>query len=144
VPPKKAQFSRKEGTRTPKDAGEVYLHFSFRFLREEEPPKNPQSLASWEAENLSSPLLNSLRHLSTVPLPKLIDQQIIKIYGKYPPKDKCDFKEPENIPSGAHWASLRKIAGQKGRVAGFILNQIFYVVFLDKDHQFWKSELKNT
>ena len=32
------------------------------------------------------------------------------------------------------------IKGQKGRVAGHIIDNIFYVVFLDREHRFYITE----
>lgn len=36
------------------------------------------------------------------------------------------------------------IKGQKPRVAGHIIDNVFYVVFLDKDHKFFPAPLKRT
>jgi hypothetical protein len=36
------------------------------------------------------------------------------------------------------------IKGQKGRVAGHIIENVFYLVFLDKEHRFFITEKKNT
>lgn len=145
MPPSiKRSYQRNEAIRTPQDAGKVYLSFSFRYLHENLPAKNPQSITSWEGDGLLLPLLNSLKHLSQQPLPTLVEQKLLGIYDSYPPANVTDFKCPDNLPQSIKWGALRNIGGQKKRVAGFILDQVFYIVFLDKDHQFWKSGLKNT
>lgn len=59
--------------------------------------------------------------------------------------ENSDFKKPDfEIPENAKWGVIKKIGGQKGRVAGFLWDNIFYVVFLDKEHKFYKTEKKNT
>lgn len=35
-------------------------------------------------------------------------------------------------------------AWQKGRVAGYVIGNVFYVVFLDQNHRFWVTEKKGT
>jgi hypothetical protein len=47
-----------------------------------------------------------------------------------------------HIIEDAEWASLH-IKG-KERIAGHIIGNVFYVVFLDKDHRFWRTEKKHT
>ena len=36
------------------------------------------------------------------------------------------------------------VKGQKGRVAGHIIDNIFYVVFLDREHRFYITEKRHT
>jgi len=80
------------------------------------------------------------------------------IYGNFPNKRKCDFKLPTYIPMEAEWGRFR-LSG-KVRLVGFMLSKehqsnkdkdgfsyctnTFYVVFLDKNHKFYKTEPKNT
>lgn len=52
---------------------------------------------------------------------------------------KCSFgKRKENT------RVITSIGGQKGRVAGYMKENTFYIVFLDKNHQFWITEKKHT
>ncbi len=70
-------------------------------------------------------------------------------YGKYPVNS--DFTIPSNIPNPEDliWSRFRLM--QKVRVCGFFVSQeiakkyslsenTFYIVFLDKDHRFYKTE----
>ena len=67
--------------------------------------------------------------------------KFIKVYGDFP--TNSEFKNP--FPeSELSWAVIMKISGQKGRVAGYIIGHIFYVVFLDAAHKFYPTEKKNT
>jgi hypothetical protein len=91
----------------------------------------------------------SLSHWSECINPPLV------IYGNFP--DKSDFTHPKHVPHDVLWARFR--LGNKVRLVGFIVpealhdnvvtiggNQyrlnknVFYVVFLDKEHKFYKTE----
>jgi len=76
---------------------------------------------------------------------------ILEIYTRFP--DNTDFSEPSHIPVEAKWARFR--IKQKVRLIGFVIpegvkpheesevvfdSNTFYVVFLDRDHKFWKTE----
>lgn len=81
---------------------------------------------------------------------------ILTIYGNFP--KNSDFVHPPNIPHDVSWGRFR--LGNKVRLAGFIIPEqlngkfietknckihyfdtnTFYVVFLDKDHKFYKTE----
>jgi hypothetical protein len=71
-------------------------------------------------------------------------QNMIKIYDDFP--EKSEFKYPKTVirDERIKWAVIMNIKGQKPRVAGHIIDNVFYVVFLDKEHKFFPSELKNT
>lgn len=144
MPPKRTNYQRKESTRDTRDAQDAYMSFSFRYIRENEPSGNPQSLITWEGDGLLKSLLDSLKQLTERPIPWLLQNEYLAIYEDFPPTSKTDFKCPPNIPHDARWGSIRKIGGQKGRLAGFIIDRVFYIVYFDKDHQFWKSTLRHT
>lgn len=79
-------------------------------------------------------------------------QNMLEIYGKFP--SKSDFTHPKNIPVEAQWGrfAIKRLV----RLIGFIIPEefhntvhpktnflfdknTFYVVFLDRDHKFYKS-----
>lgn len=79
--------------------------------------------------------------------------KILEDYGDFP--SNSDFKHPRSVPADVHWARFR--LGNKVRVIGFVISKdsirnlsdeeqknychnTFYVVFLDKDHRFYKTE----
>ena len=61
-----------------------------------------------------------------------------KFGNKFKPQDNSSRERSEGI------REERKVKEQKGRVAGHIIENIFYVVFLDKNHRFYVTEKKNT
>lgn len=74
---------------------------------------------------------------------------VLAIYGDFPKKTKTAFSHPSYIPAGVCWARIR-LEGDM-RLIGFVINKndveqlgldsdIFYIVFLDLKHQFYKSD----
>lgn len=98
-----------------------------------------QDFEDWEKEGLLVNLLNTLRDYCSQPIYKQFGNKF-KEYGSFPIKSK--FKHPEHVPEDVNWASLHIT----GRVClgGHIYENIFYVVFLDKNHEFWISDKKHT
>lgn len=84
----------------------------------------------------------------------------LKILAQYPEFPRqSDFKHPSHVPIDVTWSRFR--LGNKVRLIGFIIpericnslneknakgflfdSNTFYVVFLDKNHKFYKSESK--
>jgi hypothetical protein len=62
------------------------------------------------------------------------------IYGSFPENSRFDY--PKYITEDAIWVSMH-IQG-KECIAGHIIGNIFYVVFLDREHHFWPTEKKHT
>lgn len=73
--------------------------------------------------------------------------KVLVIYGDFP--KRTAFSPPKHIPAGVHWARIRLEGDQ--RLIGFVINKndveqlgldpdIFYIVFLDLKHRFYKSD----
>lgn len=119
------------------------LTFSFKDLDQTQPKGSCETIDLWHRESLLAPLKNRLVELSKLTRDEATTQQQIKIYGDFPPNDKTDFKHPKHVDNHVAWAVIEGIGG-KPRVAGYIVESTFYVVFLDSKHKFWISELKHT
>ncbi len=48
------------------------------------------------------------------------------------------YEYPKNVPEDAHWARIH--VNGPAVIVGHIVNDTFYVVFLDKTHKFWLTE----
>ena len=94
----------------------------------------------WQNEQLLAKLLERLRSVSNFSIQEAQQNGILTIYGDFPEKSK--FKYPRHIPEGVKWAKI-SIQG-KERIAGYVNENVFYIVFLDKDHQFWITKKKHT
>ena len=118
-----------------------------------------QNFDEWTHEQLVK-LLNKLSEYSREPLSYWAKQKIGKsgsvlaLYGAFPARS--DFSHPKHVPHQAYWARFR--LEQAVRLVGFVLPvaydqtphangavfdcNTFYVVFLDAEHKFYKTEQK--
>jgi len=99
-----------------------------------------QKFEEWEEEKILSNLLTRLREISAYSIEDALGKQIIKVYDNFPVNS--DFSHPKHVPEGVKWSTI----GIKGkeRIVGYFEDNVFYVVFLDKDHRFWITEKKHT
>lgn len=111
-----------------------HIVFSFIHLSQDQGANFEQ----WNEEGKLIPALERLKEYSG----KKISQtdSVFTIYGDFPPKTK--FKHPQNVPQDAQWARIH--VDGKHIIAGHIVKNIFYVVFLDSDHSFWVTQKKHT
>jgi hypothetical protein len=99
-----------------------------------------QTFYSWHENKLLHILLERIKEFCKFSRIEAENNQSLKVYGDFPVNS--DFKHPAYITEDAIWASLH-IQGRE-RIAGHVVDNIFYVVFLDKEHKFWPSPKKYT
>lgn len=99
-----------------------------------------QSIASWHDDGSLSDLVDKLTYLTSNGITKVISDGIFTNYNRFPESSVNDFKCPEGLSEDEDWGVIKNIGGQKRRVAGFLKENIFYIVFFDRDHLFWKSK----
>lgn len=100
-----------------------------------------QSLRTWADKNcaLFEGLLTKMAHIGKIESARLTQDSTFTLYGHFPPKNQTDFQCPPGFET-KKWGVIRNIGGQQPRVAGFLENNVFYIVFLDAEHRFWKSK----
>jgi hypothetical protein len=98
-----------------------------------------QTFLQWEKESLLSVMLDKLKEYSRKTVMEARKANFT-IYNSFPPNSL--FKYPKYITEDAEWASMH-IQG-KECIAGHLVGNIFYIVFLDRDHQFWPTGKKHT
>lgn len=101
-----------------------------------------QTFEDWEKNKILAHSLETLAGYCKDTLQNQCRTDSFKTYKSFPPKEKTDFYFPSHIPEDAEWASMH-IKG-KQCLAGHIFRNVFYIVFLDKDHRFFITEKKNT
>jgi hypothetical protein len=101
-----------------------------------------QSFKEWEDEQLLALALVKLMELCQYTRGQATAQQIVKPYTKvgFPPDSA--FVHPKHVLPDVIWCSMH-IQG-KECIIGFFEDNIFHIVFLDKEHEFWKTYKKNT
>jgi hypothetical protein len=101
-----------------------------------------QTFKDWEDEDLLALAISKLQAVCGLTRIEATRQQIIKEYSKGEFPLNSDFHHPKHIPNDIAWCSMH-IQG-KECVIGYFEDNIFNIVFLDKDHRFWITEKKNT
>lgn len=101
-----------------------------------------QNFEEWEHEHILALAVNKLREVCQLTVGQAIAQHIIKPYTKvgFPPDS--GFFHPKHVLPDVIWCTMH-IQG-KECVIGYFDDNVFQVVFLDKDHEFWKTKKKNT
>lgn len=130
--PQRQLGNRPDGTKQP----EKKLLFSFEHLDRVQ----GQDFLTWEKEGLLAKACEKLVSISQLTRTEATTLQIIKEYPAFPPDS--EFEHPKHVPSEVRWASLH-VQGKECLI-GYLQENVFYVVFLDKDHEFWPTSKKNT
>src|SRR5690606_8691622 len=101
-----------------------------------------QSFEEWEREELLALAVSKLRELCQLTVGQATAQQIIRPYTKVDFPQESGFVHPKHVLPNVTWCSMH-IQG-KECVIGYFEDNVFLIVFLDKDHEFWKTKKKNT
>jgi len=116
------------------------INFSFSDLDISQ--HNKEDFQTWERDNLLLILLNRIKEITCLDIEEAKKQKIIKIYPHFPPSNKTKYKIPQYLNRELQWC-VAHIQG-KEVIAGHLIENTFYIVFLDKEHHFWISNKKHT
>lgn len=135
----KASLNRKSKTlETRNNKREPFIVLSFKDFD----INQGQDFEEWEEEKLLALMINKLRGICQMTMAQATAQQIIKPYTKvtFPPESA--FTHPKHVLPDVTWCTMH-IQG-KECIIGHIEDNIFHIVFLDKEHEFWITKKKNT
>ena len=140
---RKQGYGRSTGEReTNVNSSAAKVLVSFEKLDETQPKGQPESFELWQKEQRLADLMDKVRRLNQLTLLEAQQQQIIAVYGGFPTHG--DFIHPRHVQDDVKWGVVKRIGGQKPRVAGYFEANIFYCVFLDQEHRFWPTTKKKT
>lgn len=127
-------------TREPKTTRKPSIAFSFKHFKGTDGSAG-QSLKTWADEEckLLLGLLEKMVHISKHEGSSVFQDDTFTLYGNFPTTENTDFSCPSGLES-KRWGVIKKLGGQKGRVAGFLENDVFFIVYLDAEHRFWICE----
>lgn len=97
-----------------------------------------QSFKEWEENDILSKLMDILHWYSDKCLFKCHGDWKYCEYGDFPDKKDTTYTHPRHVTSEAIWARFK--LWWKIRLIGHRIWSVFYIVFLDKEHTFWKSD----
>lgn len=112
------------------------FNVSFQYL--DTTQKFGSGFAHWQKVGLLSKALEVLQGYCCSPLHQSIDGDKFTKYGEFPPKEKTMFKMPSSISEDVCWARIHVTGAAV--LAGYIVNNTFYVVFLDGTHKFYLTK----
>jgi hypothetical protein len=106
-------------------------------------PAQGQTFEEWEETGLAAALFERMKFVGQYSVQEALQQQYIKQYTKVEFPPESGFTQPKHI-TGVTWAVMHITNNSKEVVAGYLEDDIFFVVFLDQEHEFWPSAKKNT
>ncbi|WP_343672407.1 hypothetical protein [Chitinophaga sp.] len=124
-------YLREQGNRGPQKPKKRKLTFSLEYLLDK---TEGQTLAEWQELGHLAAMNEMMRHLCKYTCEEALQDGSIKQYQKWP--DHSKFTEPKHLP-GVTWGSMHITKKSKQVVAGFFDENVFNIVFLDKDHLFY-------
>ncbi|MCK9282627.1 MAG: hypothetical protein M0P71_18575 [Melioribacteraceae bacterium] len=111
-----------------------YFLFSLRQLDSTQ----GQTFEFWQDNMILADLMNVLQGYCCNKLKSQVDKNKFTIYGDFPRAENTEFNHPKHVPEDARWARIH-ITGEH-ILAGHIVGNVFYIVFLDYHHKFWISD----
>ncbi len=113
-----------------------FFLISFRHIDREQ----SEDFTTWEQRGILSKMMDTLTGYCHAKLESQFSKKFT-CYGAFPPPEKAGYKCPTYIPEDAKWARIHVNGTQI--VAGHIVRNVFYVVFLDPDHKFYKTDIQD-
>lgn len=112
-----------------------YQRMHVAFCLRDIDPNQGDTLGDWAQQNLLPGMVFRIADISKQTMQEARQQQTIKAYGIFPERTK--FRHPDHVTEDAEWAAMH-IDG-KQVLGGHLEKNIFHVVFLDSDHNFFLS-----
>lgn len=127
-----------QGRKVTDEIEEKHLVFSFKYLDETQ----GSTINEWEKLELWGTTIDKIRNYCKMTRIAACQGQgnSMTVYGDFPHLKRTDFTHPPSIPEDAKWASVH-IMGKRV-LAGHIYDNLFFVVFLDANHNFYKTKRK--
>lgn len=101
-----------------------------------------QSFEEWDEAGLLLKATEKLQAICALTVEQALKDKIVKQYSKVAFPPASGFTHPLHVPADVVWCVLH-IQG-KECIIGYFEDNIFHIVFLDKEHQFWPSKKRNT
>lgn len=134
----KISYIREPGNKPDKGSRRRVINFNLSKIV----PDQGQTLQQWSDDGLLIKFIERIKIIGALTRDEAIQQQLIKEYPSksgFPVNSK--FTKPTYL-SPERWAVMHITNTSIEVVAGYIDDDIFYVVFLDKEHQFWPANIQ--
>jgi hypothetical protein len=132
------QYERKQGSREAIGERKRTISFSWEKLS----PDQGQTVEQWEELGHLAIFCRKLQQIGQYNAGEALAQKFIKQYTKIGFPDNSKFKKPTHISPTA-WGVIHIKTNSKEVVAGYVEDDVFYIVFLDADHHFWPTDIQS-
>ena len=132
-------YIREQGNRPDKGAKRRCINFNLSKIV----PDQGQTLEQWSNDGLLLKLTERIKQIGALTREETLQQKLIKEYPSktgFPPNS--EFTKPSYL-NPERWAVMHITNNSKEVVVGYIEDDIFYVVFLDKEHKFWPTDIQD-
>jgi hypothetical protein len=134
-----ANLNRKRGHRSAVEPQKIIISFCFSKIDKTQ----GQTIEEWEQLGLLSTFIVKTQQISNMQYQQALAQQLIKQYTKVGFPENSEFIEPRHV-TPTYWAVIHITQNSKEVVVGYLdENNVFYVIFLDKEHKFWPTDIQN-
>jgi len=134
----KNRYDRKRGHK--KAVGKPLNTISFSWAKLD--PVQGQRIADWEQKQLLSKLCERLQQIGQFNYTEALSKQFIKQYTKVGFPENSKFLEPKHV-SPTYWAVIHIKPNSKEVAVGYLEDNVFQIVFLDENHEFWPTDIQN-
>ena len=132
-------LNRKRGHRSAVEPQKLIISFCFSKLDKTQ----GQTIEEWQELGLLSTFIVRTQQISNMEYQQALAQQLIKQYTKIGFPENSEFTEPKHV-TPTYWAVIHITQKSKEVVVGYLdENNVFYIVFLDKDHKFWPTDIQS-
>jgi hypothetical protein len=102
-----------------------------------------ETIEQWSEQGLLETLMLRMKYVGQLTIYEAKQNKYVKEYHKVDFPENSKFSEPKHVQN-VTWAVMHITDKSKEVVAGYIEDDVFYIIFLDKEHAFWPTTLKNT
>ncbi|GEM54714.1 hypothetical protein B0A58_01000 [Flavobacterium branchiophilum NBRC 15030 = ATCC 35035] len=134
-----ANLNRKRGHRSAVEPKKILISFCFSKIDKTQ----GQTIEEWEQLGLLSTFIVKSQQISNMEYQQALAQQLIKQYTKVGFPENSEFIEPKHV-TPTYWAVIHITQNSKEVVVGYLdENNVFYIIFLDKEHKFWPTDIQS-
>jgi hypothetical protein len=134
-----ANLNRKRGHRSAFEPQKIIISFCFSKIDKTQ----GQTIEEWEQLGLLSTFIVKTQQISNMEYQQALAQQLIKQYTKVGFPENSEFIEPKHV-TPTYWAVIHITQNSKEVVVGYLdENNVFYIIFLDKEHKFWPTDIQS-
>jgi hypothetical protein len=134
-----ANLNRKRGHRSAVEPQKIIISFCFSKIDKTQ----GQTIEEWEQLGLLSTFIVKTQQISNMEYQQALAQQLIKQYTKVGFPENSEFIEPRHV-TPTYWAVIHITQNSKEVVVGYLdENNVFYIIFLDKEHKFWPTDIQS-